>query len=46
MTATGGDAACRQFLTWFENGEQYDLEVYLPASLPENMVIAIAESMR
>ncbi len=45
-TSTGGDAACRQFLTWFDNGVQYDIEVYLPASLPKDTVIAIAESAR
>jgi hypothetical protein len=46
MTSTGGDVACKQFLTWFENGVQYDIEVYLPASLPKETLIAIAESMR
>lgn len=45
-TSTGGDVACRQFLIWFENGVQYDIEVYLPASLPKDTVIAIAESVR
>ncbi|MBN1453881.1 MAG: hypothetical protein JW963_22895 [Anaerolineales bacterium] len=45
-TATGGETACRQYLTWFEDGVQYDIEVFLPASLPRETLIAIAESMR
>jgi hypothetical protein len=33
-------------LTWFEDGQQFDLEAFLPAALPKETLLAIAESLR
>ena len=37
---------CVQFLTWFEGDTQFDIETYFPALVPEETVLAIAESMQ
>jgi hypothetical protein len=45
-TSLAGGLECRQFLTWFEDGTQYDLSTFFPALVPEEKIFAIAESMR
>jgi hypothetical protein len=42
----GGRSECRQHLAWDTDRVRYEIEVYLPASLTEEMLIEIAESMR
>ncbi len=37
---------CRQFLTWFQDGTQYDLQAYFPGLVPQETFFAIAESVR
>jgi hypothetical protein len=39
-------AGCTSYLTWFENDVQFDIEAFLPAALPRETLIAIAESLR
>ena len=43
---SGSTPGCMQYLTWFEDGVQYDIEVFLPVSLPRDKLIEIAESLR
>lgn len=45
-TALAGGKECRQELTWFEGGAQYDLSAYFPGLVPEATLLAIADSMR
>ncbi len=45
-SALDGTRGCRQYLVWFEDGVQVDIETLLPASLPKANLIAIAESLR
>ncbi len=42
----GGQAACRQHLAWFEDGKLFEIETILPANLPEETLLEIAESMQ
>ncbi len=45
-TTLVNESECRQFLTWFEDGTQYDLEAYFPGLVPQETIFAIAESVR
>lgn len=45
-TELAGGVECRQFLTWFEGGVQYDVSTFFPASVSRDTVFAMAESMR
>ncbi len=38
--------SCFQIISWFEGDTQFDIETYFPALVPEETIIAIAESMR
>jgi hypothetical protein len=42
----GYDSGCMSLLTWFENGQQFDLEAFLPVALPQETLLAITESLR
>ena len=37
---------CHQVLTWLEGDTQYDIITYFPAMVPEETILAIAESMQ
>jgi hypothetical protein len=37
---------CNQILTWFEGDTQFEMDTFFPAIVPEETVLAIAESMR
>ncbi|OGO26820.1 MAG: hypothetical protein A2Z16_07360 [Chloroflexi bacterium RBG_16_54_18] len=42
----GDQAGCRQHLAWFEDAKLFEIETFLPANLPEEMLLEIAESMQ
>lgn len=41
-----GGTGCHQHLAWFAGAVRYEIETFLPASLPEETLIEIAESMQ
>jgi hypothetical protein len=44
-TTLAGGIECHQILTWFEDGAQFDVTTYFPALVPQEVILAIAESL-
>lgn len=42
----GPRAGCQQHLAWFDGNTRFEIETFLPASLPKESLIEIAESMQ